>query len=390
MWGGIVAFNLWRMSAGLRFMVRLKRTSHPLAVSHQDRLRLWTSVRGSGRRPDLRVSAEATTPCALGLGRPVILLPEALASTLPDRELDLIVMHEHAHLARYDDWLRMLECALAAVVGVHPAVQLIARRIDLEREAACDDRVVLRTGDARLYAQCLATVAGLSQRINRAAMAVAPHAIRSRTVLAARVTRLLDRHANRTARLVPSAAVVSFATLALAVFAAGHLPSLVVIGHVSEDILAPLAVRSITPAGFGQIMPGTAPAIERQRMHSPTVSLDGVITLVQVAMPSVPQPAPIDVKIDSSATSPSPPASPPIESRAIEPTLTAHSFGWRTDNHQESADSGTDWAGSLAAGGVAAGQDAKRIGLAVGSSSRRAGESIGRFFTRGGKSVAGK
>ena len=126
MWGGIVTFNLWRMSAGLLFVVRLKRTSRPLAEPHQDRLRLWTSVRGSGRRPELRVSGEATTPCALGLGRPVILLPETLASTLPDRELDLIVMHEHAHLARYDDWLRVLQCALAAVVGVHPAVRLIA------------------------------------------------------------------------------------------------------------------------------------------------------------------------------------------------------------------------------------------------------------------------
>src|SRR5258708_30495663 len=46
-----------------------------------------------------------------------------------------------SHLARYDDWLRMVQALVTALCGLHPAVHFIGARIDLEREAACDDRV---------------------------------------------------------------------------------------------------------------------------------------------------------------------------------------------------------------------------------------------------------
>lgn len=392
MWGGLVAFNLWRFSAGILFVIRIKRSSRPLAQADQARLPLWTSVRGSGRRAELRVSDTAPTPCALGLGRPAILIPAVLLSTLSERELDLIVMHEHAHLARRDDWLRLLQCALAVVVGVHPAVRLITRQIDLEREAACDDRVVLRTGDARVYAQCLATVASLSPRVNRVAMAVAPHAVRSESALRARVIRLLDRQADRTARLAPSATIVSLTTLAVAVFAAGHLPSLIAIDELRAEVLAPLAVRLITAADFGSPVGAVEPPAVRPETPVAPLRSNAGIAAVQPTVRAVSAPVGIEPEANGPApVAPVPP--PPVESRTLPPTLTTLAFGARIDRAETpevSADSGTDWAANLAASGIAAGQDAKRVGLTVGSSSRRAGESIGRFFTRAGKSVAGK
>ena len=72
-------------------------------------------------------------------------------------------MHEYAHLARYDDWLQLFQAIARAVGGLHPAVGWLSRRIDLDREAACDDYVVARTGAARQYASALleaAVVAG--------------------------------------------------------------------------------------------------------------------------------------------------------------------------------------------------------------------------------------
>ena len=105
-----------------------------------------------------------TGACALGLGRPVILVSRAVAGALSDESLDEIVMHEQAHLDRYDDWSQLLLAVLSSLVGLHPAVRFLARRLDVDREAACDDRVVSCTGASRRYASALLAVAAASTR----------------------------------------------------------------------------------------------------------------------------------------------------------------------------------------------------------------------------------
>ena len=98
-------------------------------------------------------------------------------------------MHEHAHLARYDDWLRMLQSTVTAFCGLHPAVHFISTRIDLEREAACDDRVVSQTGAADRYASCLANAADLARKRQPLSLEpiLAPHVSQSRGALVTRV-----------------------------------------------------------------------------------------------------------------------------------------------------------------------------------------------------------
>ena len=60
--------------------------------------------------------------CVLGLGRPVIVLPSILVEGLTDVELNQIVVHEYAHVQRWDDWSNLTYVAIAAVCGWHPAV----------------------------------------------------------------------------------------------------------------------------------------------------------------------------------------------------------------------------------------------------------------------------
>src|SRR5260370_42364254 len=71
-------------------------------------------------------------------------------------------LHEAAHLARGDDVALVLQRLLQAVFALHPVVHWIARRIDLEREIACDDFVVEATGQPRPYAACLTRVVELT------------------------------------------------------------------------------------------------------------------------------------------------------------------------------------------------------------------------------------
>src|SRR5262249_5338103 len=66
-----------------------------------------------------------------------------------------VLLHELAHVARHDDWTNLLGRFMTAVFGWHPVAAWILKRIEREREIACDDWVVAMTGEPRPYAASL-------------------------------------------------------------------------------------------------------------------------------------------------------------------------------------------------------------------------------------------
>ena len=121
------------------------------------------------------------------------MLPAALLPELDDRELRQIAIHEAAHLLRGDDYALLIQHILGALFALHPVVRWISHRIDLQREVACDDRVIAATGDPRPYAACLARVVQLTGGIR--AVPIASSAA-DRSHLARRVDLLLDNTRN--------------------------------------------------------------------------------------------------------------------------------------------------------------------------------------------------
>ncbi len=70
-----------------------------------------------------------------------------------------------------------------AIAGWHPAVWWLERRLDFEREAACDEVAVDVTGSAKGYAACLVTLAGMPRTPIRSLpglAAVSPSQLRRR------------------------------------------------------------------------------------------------------------------------------------------------------------------------------------------------------------------
>ena len=226
-WVCLVAARGWQIVRGVTVVARLKRQSYPLDPAQEPRLPMWRAARGSGRPCELRVSDRFTGACALGFWRPVILLPECLLRGLSDEEIDQVVMHEHAHLARYDDWSRLFQCVVEAVLGLHPALWFIGTRIDLEREAACDDQVVARTDAPKSYADCLARVATILVARQGQQPAFVPAATRSSAMLRSRVTRLLDGRRHRPSHFGWLPTTASMVILAAVVVGSDQLPPLV-------------------------------------------------------------------------------------------------------------------------------------------------------------------
>ena len=94
----------------------------------------------------------------LGHFRPVILLPVGLLVGLPPGQVEAILLHELAHIRRYDYLVNVWQRLVEGLMFYHPLVWWISSVIRTERENCCDDMAVAITGDAHAYAAALAAL----------------------------------------------------------------------------------------------------------------------------------------------------------------------------------------------------------------------------------------
>ena len=115
---------------------------------------------------EVATSSSVSSPMALGILRPIIVFPADLVEKLRVDELALVIMHELAHVRRYDNLTLLLQRLVSAVLFFHPAVWLCGRMLRREAEQACDDLVVCATGRSEAYARGLAHVAERAAHFN--------------------------------------------------------------------------------------------------------------------------------------------------------------------------------------------------------------------------------
>jgi beta-lactamase regulating signal transducer with metallopeptidase domain len=117
-------------------------------------------ARQLGIRRDVRLlqSEENVMPFTFGTVRPAIVLPEAAARWAAGRRT-AVILHELAHVARRDCLAQRLASIACALYWPHPGVWWAARRLRVEREFACDDRVLSAGAGPRDYAGHLLEIA---------------------------------------------------------------------------------------------------------------------------------------------------------------------------------------------------------------------------------------
>ncbi len=114
--------------------------------------------------PPVRVVRRLGTPVLWCLGRPTLLVPERMLSTLARDGWPAILAHELAHLRRGDPWVRRLELVAGLAWWWNPLYWLVRRRLDFEAELACDAWAVWAAPKGRIaYAESLIRICtGLS------------------------------------------------------------------------------------------------------------------------------------------------------------------------------------------------------------------------------------
>jgi beta-lactamase regulating signal transducer with metallopeptidase domain len=184
-------------------------------------------------------SDETAMPMTWGVFRPTLLVPSN-AERWPHWQRRDILLHELAHVDRRDCLTQLVAQIACAVYWFNPLAWVASHRMRVERELACDDRVINAGARAADYASNLLDVA----RSLRAPSMTSHTAIAMArpSQLSGRLLAVLDKHRNRRSVNRRIAAGTSFAAIA---------------------VVLPLA--SLTPAS-------AATAVE-SRMEEPTTSL---------------------------------------------------------------------------------------------------------------------
>src|SRR5262245_15620379 len=97
-------------------------------------------------------------PMTWGTWRPVILLPAEADQWSEARRRD-VLLHELAHVERRDCLTHLIAVCATAVYWFHPLVWVAARGLRVERERACDDRVIAGGARPSEYAEHLLEIA---------------------------------------------------------------------------------------------------------------------------------------------------------------------------------------------------------------------------------------
>ena len=154
-WAAGVLYGSVRVLSSWRRLVRLCRSAEPVGPAEGAALERLCSALGIRRAVRLLASRDILVPATVGWLRPVVLVPVAALGGLSSAELELVLRHELAHVARHDYLVNLLQTAVETLLFFHPAVWWIGSVIRSERENCCDD-LALASGAAPLsYARAL-------------------------------------------------------------------------------------------------------------------------------------------------------------------------------------------------------------------------------------------
>jgi beta-lactamase regulating signal transducer with metallopeptidase domain len=197
---GLLLFLAWvlasfvaslRLAVGLWRLHELRRSC--VAIEGADlnpAMRKAIADFSSSRSVTLATSERVSVPAAIGFFKPMIVIPVWALRELPPDELNIILLHEFAHVRRWDAWTNLLQKIVRAVFLFHPAVWWIERRLSLEREMACDDQVLAETANPRGYAKCL--IALLEKSVARRGWVMAQAVVHRAREVSLRLARILD------------------------------------------------------------------------------------------------------------------------------------------------------------------------------------------------------
>ena len=152
-WAVVATAGLVRITVGFWRLRQLRKTCVPVDPATLDSLLQKTLAEFDypSRPVAVCTSESLRVPTAIGFIKPLVVIPSWAMRELSAVELNAILLHELAHLRRWDDWTNLIQKIVGALLFFHPAVWWIEKKLALEREMACDDLVLVQSGQSAKF-----------------------------------------------------------------------------------------------------------------------------------------------------------------------------------------------------------------------------------------------
>ncbi|HSU50736.1 MAG TPA: M56 family metallopeptidase [Segetibacter sp.] len=130
------------------------------------------------------------TPLTIGFLKPIILIPIATINYLNVQQMEAVIIHELAHIRRYDYLFNLLLALIETCLFFNPFLQLIHQQVKRERENCCDDWVLKYEYSAASYARALLQIA--SNQAQNPLLSL--NATDNKKLLISRIKRIIERN----------------------------------------------------------------------------------------------------------------------------------------------------------------------------------------------------
>jgi beta-lactamase regulating signal transducer with metallopeptidase domain/tetratricopeptide (TPR) repeat protein len=176
--------TLLALATGLIGVEQLRRSSRVLESGEiPGRVRALADSLGIALRVSIGVCERLAVPVLMGIVRPMILVPPAALCGWSVDELEMVLLHELAHVRRWDNLANLVQRVVESLLFFHPAVWWLSAWVRLERELCCDRLVVDRVGQPHAYAEMLVSLSGSSHRGGGVMLAMADRQVSTRVRL---------------------------------------------------------------------------------------------------------------------------------------------------------------------------------------------------------------
>lgn len=161
----VIVVNIWLLIIGLRCLhllfglyslerIKRRKVNSPGPYWEAIVARL-AGIMGVGGAVTLLESGIVKIPVVAGYLKPVILIPAGLLTGLGQQEVEMILLHELAHILRKDYLVNILQSLVETLFFFNPAVIWLSSLIRAERENCCDDMVINQTKNKIGYIKAL-------------------------------------------------------------------------------------------------------------------------------------------------------------------------------------------------------------------------------------------
>lgn len=155
-WLGCVGLLWLRLIGGWWLAQRLRRRDVTQTSNNfQNICQNWAKRLNINTKIQLLESPHISEPLTLGFWKPVVLFPVGMLLQLSPAQVEVLLLHELAHIRRHDYLVNLFQLGLEVCFFYHPLFWLLSREARSRREFCCDEVVLKHTSDPILYAKTL-------------------------------------------------------------------------------------------------------------------------------------------------------------------------------------------------------------------------------------------